>query len=104
MSNKHKLSQRRNLFILFMVLPAVILPMIFTYYPLIAGSKMAFYSYNLFNINNIKFVGLDNFKNLFEIHKCRNSRKNCHSADACIKAVVKCYCHLVKIRIYHDYT
>ena len=65
MSNKNKLSQRRIMFIFFKVLPAVILPMIFTYYPLIAGSKMAFYNYNLFNINNIKFVGLDNFKNLF---------------------------------------
>ena len=65
MLNKNKLSQRRIMFIFFMVLPAVILPMIFTYYPLVAGSKMAFYNYNLFNINNIKFVGLDNFKNLF---------------------------------------
>lgn len=62
---KHKLSNQKNLFIFLMVLPAVVLPMIFTYYPLIAGGKMAFYNYNLFNINNIKFVGLDNFKNLF---------------------------------------
>ena len=31
MANKHKLTQRKNLFIFFMVLPAVILPMIFTY-------------------------------------------------------------------------
>ena len=39
--------------------------MIFTYYPMIKGSLMAFQSYNLMNVKNIKWVGLDNFSKLF---------------------------------------
>lgn len=57
--------RKNNLFIFLMLLPAVALPLIFTYYPMIKGSMMAFQSYNLMNINNIKWIGLDNFKNLF---------------------------------------
>lgn len=50
-----------------MLLPAIILPLIFTYYPLVKGSMMAFQNYNLMNIKNIKWVGFDNFKKLFEV-------------------------------------
>lgn len=48
-----------------MILPAVILPLIFTYYPMVRGSMMAFQNYNLMDINNIKWVGFANFQELF---------------------------------------
>lgn len=60
-----KLRFRRNCFIFCMVFPAIVIPLIFTYYPMIQGSTMAFQSYNLMNIKNIKWIGLDNFRKLF---------------------------------------
>lgn len=60
-----KLRRRRDRFIFFMLLPAILFPLIFTYYPMVKGSMMAFQSYNLMNIKNIKWVGFDNFKALF---------------------------------------
>lgn len=72
MEQKSKLKLRRNIFIFLMVLPAILMPMIFTYYPMLKGSLMAFQSYNLMNIKNIKWVGLDNFRKLFA-HNASNS-------------------------------
>ncbi|MDO5408638.1 MAG: sugar ABC transporter permease [Eubacteriales bacterium] len=72
MKQKSKLRNRRTWFIFFMVLPAVLIPMIFTYYPMVKGSMMAFQSYNLMNVKNIKWIGLDNFKKLFT-HSASNS-------------------------------
>lgn len=60
------LSRKRKRFCLFMVLPAIILPLIFTYYPMVKGSMMAFQSYNLMDISNIKWIGLGNFEKLFK--------------------------------------
>ncbi len=60
-----KLGNRRRLFCFLMLLPAIILPLIFTYYPMVRGSMMAFQSYNLMDINNIKWIGFGNFKKLF---------------------------------------
>ena len=65
MKQTSKLKMRRARFIFIMVLPAILFPMIFTYYPMIKGSLMAFQSYNLMNVKNIKWVGLDNFSKLF---------------------------------------
>jgi len=53
-------------FITLMILPSVLIVLFFTYLPLFKSIPMAFQNYNLFNINNIKFIGLDNFKKLFE--------------------------------------
>ena len=72
MKQKSKLRMRRTRFIFLMVLPAVLIPMIFTYYPMVKGSLMAFQSYNLMNVKNIKWIGLDNFKKLFS-HSASNS-------------------------------
>ncbi len=66
MKSKTKLKQRKSLFIFLMILPSVILPLILTYYPMVKGSMMAFQSYNLMNVKNIKWIGLDNFRKLFE--------------------------------------
>ncbi|HNY19147.1 MAG TPA: sugar ABC transporter permease [Flexilinea sp.] len=65
MKTKQKFADSRNRFIFFMLLPALILPLIFTYYPMIKGSLMAFQSYNLMNVTNIKWIGLGNFQKLF---------------------------------------
>ncbi len=65
MKTKQKLAGSKNRFIFFMLLPALILPLIFTYYPMIKGSLMAFQSYNLMNVTNIKWIGLGNFQKLF---------------------------------------
>ena len=65
MKQTSKLKMRRARFIFIMVLPAILFPMIFTYYPMIKGSLMAFQSYNLMNVKNIKWVGLENFSKLF---------------------------------------
>lgn len=66
MKHKSKLNRRRSRFIILMLLPAILIPMIFTYYPMVKGSMMAFQNYNLMNIKNISWNGLGNFKKLFE--------------------------------------
>ena len=63
---KNALLRKRRRFCFLMILPAVILPLLFTYYPMIRGSMMAFQSYNLMDVGNIKWNGLGNFKKLFE--------------------------------------
>lgn len=45
--------------------PAVILVLIFTYYPMVRGITMAFQHYTLFDLTDIRFVGFDNFKAIF---------------------------------------
>ncbi len=65
MKQKSKLRMRRTRFIVLMVLPAILIPVIFTYYPMVKGSLMAFQSYNLMNVKNIKWNGLENFEKLF---------------------------------------
>lgn len=52
-------------FIFLMLLPALAMIAIFTYYPIGRGITMAFQEYNLMNLNNIHWIGLDNFKELF---------------------------------------
>lgn len=65
MKKMTKSKQHKNeRFIFLMLLPALIFIGIFTYYPLLKGVTMAFQDYNLFNINNTKWVGLDNFKEI----------------------------------------
>lgn len=54
-----------SIFIVLMLLPAVLVVFIFTYYPLCKGITMAFKDYNLFNLSSSGWVGLDNFRTLF---------------------------------------
>lgn len=53
-------------FISGMLAPSLIMLSVFTIYPLASGIIMAFQDYNLFNINDTKWVGFDNFIKLFE--------------------------------------
>ena len=54
-----------SVFITLMLLPAVLMVLLFTYYPLFKGATMAFQNYNLFNLSATNWVGLDNFRTLF---------------------------------------
>ncbi|SMQ84891.1 carbohydrate ABC transporter membrane protein 1, CUT1 family [Bacillus sp. OV166] len=55
---------KHGLFIFLCLLPALLLVTIFIYYPLFKGIVMAFQSYSLFDLTNIEFIGLDNFKTI----------------------------------------
>lgn len=65
MTHKNSISKRNRRFIILMILPAILFPLIFTYYPMAKGFVMAFQNYNILNIKNIHWVGLDNFRTLF---------------------------------------
>jgi multiple sugar transport system permease protein len=64
-------------FIFFSLLPTLVLMLVFTYYPFLSGIVMAFQNYQLFDLTNVHFIGLDNFKNIFNdpkfIHASVNS-------------------------------
>ncbi len=47
---------------LLMILPALAFICFFIFYPLAQGGVIAFQNYNLFNLKNVKFNGLDNFR------------------------------------------
>ncbi|NWQ42532.1 sugar ABC transporter permease [Bacillus sp. EB106-08-02-XG196] len=55
---------KHGLFIFLCLLPAIILVSIFTYYPLLKGVIMAFQNYSAYDLMNIKFIGLENFKTI----------------------------------------
>ena len=48
-----------------MILPALAFICFFIFYPLFQGGVMAFQNYNLFNLKDIRFIGLENFKSIF---------------------------------------
>ncbi|WP_136605418.1 carbohydrate ABC transporter permease [Paenibacillus dokdonensis] len=48
------------------LIPALLLVLVFTYYPFLRGIIMAFQEYKLFNLSNVHFIGIDNFKNAFQ--------------------------------------
>lgn len=55
---------RHGLSLLAFLSPAIVLVAIFTYYPLLQGAQMAFRDWNLYDLRNTPFVGLDNFRTL----------------------------------------
>lgn len=67
LKKKWSLKNKNLRFIILMLLPAMAFVIIFTYYPMFKGIVMAFQNYNLFNINNREWIGLDNFKELFAL-------------------------------------
>ncbi len=52
----------KNKWYILMMLPAFLLVVIFLYFPLVRGIVMAFQNYNMFDLTNVHFIGLDNFK------------------------------------------
>ena len=49
---------------LLMILPALAFICFFIFYPLARGGVMAFQNYNLFNLKDIRFIGLGNFRTI----------------------------------------
>ena len=49
---------------LLMILPALAFICFFIFYPLLQGGVMAFQNYSLFNLKDIHFIGLENFKTI----------------------------------------
>ncbi|MDQ1012826.1 multiple sugar transport system permease protein [Streptomyces sp. V4I23] len=62
---KREFTTRRGLVIAAFMAPAVIFVVVFTYYPMVAGSQMAFRHWNLTDLTDTSFVGLGNFRQIF---------------------------------------
>ena len=65
MTHTNSISKRNRRFIFWMLLPAILFPLIFTYYPMAKGFVMAFQNYNILNLKNIRWCGFENFRTLF---------------------------------------
>lgn len=60
---------RKDYHFWFLFMPAAILVALIIYLPLLSGVQMAFKNYNLFDLSQVGFNGLDNFKNIiFDEH------------------------------------
>lgn len=46
--------------------PAFLFVLVFTYYPMIRGSEMAFRQWNLFDLRNTPWIGLENFRTIVQ--------------------------------------
>ncbi|MFP1624302.1 carbohydrate ABC transporter permease [Streptomyces sp. 5K101] len=63
---RREFTTRRGLVIAAFMAPAVIFVVVFTYYPMVAGSQMAFRRWNLTDLTDTSFVGLGNFRQVFD--------------------------------------
>ncbi|WP_427017636.1 carbohydrate ABC transporter permease [Pseudarthrobacter sp. P1] len=64
--SKKRFNSRTALTLLAFLAPAAVFGGIFTYYPMIAGSQMAFRNWNLNDLSDTSWVGLGNFKSLLD--------------------------------------
>jgi len=62
---KREFTTRRGLVIAAYLAPAAIFVAIFTYYPVVAGSQMAFRNWKLTDLTDTSWVGLQNFRDVF---------------------------------------
>ncbi|QKW05188.1 sugar ABC transporter permease [Streptomyces sp. NA04227] len=62
---KRPFTTRNGLVIAAFMAPAVIFVAVFTYYPMVAGSQMAFRHWNLADLTDKSFVGFGNFRAVF---------------------------------------
>ncbi len=53
---------KKDKWYLLMILPAIAFICFFIFYPLFKGGLMAFQNYSLFNLKDIRFIGLENIK------------------------------------------
>lgn len=58
-------SSRRKIAFFLMIAPWFIVFLVFQFYPMVYGFYLSFTNYLGFNIHNLKFVGLQNYKNVF---------------------------------------
>jgi multiple sugar transport system permease protein len=64
--SKKRFSTRTAMTLLAFLGPAAVFVGIFTYYPMIAGSQMAFRNWNLNDLSDTSWVGLGNFQSLLD--------------------------------------
>lgn len=62
---KREFTTRRGLLIAAFMAPAAVFVAVFTYYPVIAGSQMAFRNWKLTDLTDTSWVGLRNFRDVF---------------------------------------
>ncbi|MFD9445337.1 carbohydrate ABC transporter permease [Streptomyces sp. NPDC060006] len=62
---KPEFTARRGFLIALFMAPAAIFVAVFTYYPMIAGSQMAFRNWKLTDLTDTSWVGLKNFRDVF---------------------------------------
>lgn len=67
---------RRGLTIAGFLAPAAIFVAIFTYYPMVSGSQMAFRNWNLNDLSNTAWIGFDNFAAIFASDEFWTALKN----------------------------
>ena len=65
-SPKRRFNSRTALTLLVFLAPAAVFVGIFTYYPMIAGSQMAFRNWNLNDLSDTSWIGFGNFQSLFD--------------------------------------
>lgn len=58
-------TRKDRIFIVLMLLPAILLVVMFIYYPFFSGIPNAFKRYSLLNLTRTKWIGLKNFQTLF---------------------------------------
>ncbi|GAA2371689.1 MULTISPECIES: carbohydrate ABC transporter permease [Streptomyces] len=64
-SRKPAFTVRRGLAIAGFMAPAVLFVAVFTYYPMVSGSQMAFRNWNLNDLTDTSWVGIRNFQAIF---------------------------------------
>ncbi|MEU0641406.1 carbohydrate ABC transporter permease [Streptomyces umbrinus] len=62
---KPEFTARRGFLIAAFMAPAAVFVAVFTYYPMIAGSQMAFRNWKLADLTDTSWVGLKNFRDVF---------------------------------------
>ncbi|WP_221350946.1 carbohydrate ABC transporter permease [Streptomyces beigongshangae] len=62
---KPEFTARRGFMIALFMTPAAVFVAVFTYYPMIAGSQMAFRNWKLTDLTDTSWVGLKNFQDVF---------------------------------------
>ncbi|SFB03080.1 multiple sugar transport system permease protein [Cohnella sp. OV330] len=67
---------KQRTFIWLSLFPAFLLLAVFTFYPFLRGVIMAFQNYELFNLNNVDFIGLQNFETAFRDSKFLTALQN----------------------------
>lgn len=73
---KRTRAQRWNIATAFIFLaPVLLLALTFDYYPAVRSVRLMFYDWNLIN-DHPKFIGLDNFRTIFDDDRFRTSLKN----------------------------
>lgn len=65
-ARRRPFTAKRGLVILAFLSPAILFVAVFTYYPMIAGSQMAFRNWNLNNLTDTSWIGLGNFQKIFD--------------------------------------